>query len=150
MSTTKLPAEPPTEVLIPSLQTTSLSTSWHAYQGGTTRSSLRCRSPSGPPSTTGSPSTEPQVYGSAYAAVGSKIYVIGGYLGSGSSDADSKPEPSSYVWVLDCRSHTWERGPSMRMLCFNAQAAAMDGKVYVVGGVPGKSWIEVLDPAVGR
>lgn len=88
--------------------------------------------------------TETGIRGSAYAAVGPKIYVLGGCT---DSEGD---EPSSEVWVLDCRSHTWERGPSMRFPRYNAEAIAVDGEVYVVGGFPAMPWVEVLDPAVGR
>ncbi|EXC19717.1 F-box/kelch-repeat protein SKIP6 [Morus notabilis] len=85
---------------------------------------------------------------SAYVAVGPKVYVIGGeYLINSERDR----EPSSDVWILDCRSHTWERGPSMRSPRNFPSAAVVDGKIYAVGGSSrSRLWAEVLDPAVGR
>lgn len=89
---------------------------------------------------------EKQLKGSAYAAVGPKIYVIGGYTDS----EEEEPEPSSDVWILDCRSHTWERGPSILTPRFNPEAAEVGGKVYVVGSAAKELCVEVLDPAVGH
>lgn len=90
---------------------------------------------------------ETPLVGSASAAMGSKIYVLGGYT---YCNCDGEYVPSSDVWILDCRSHTWERGPSMRYPRDHAEAIGVDGKVYVVGGFPETLWLEVLDPAVGR
>ncbi|GMN33455.1 hypothetical protein TIFTF001_004170 [Ficus carica] len=88
-----------------------------------------------------------QLNGSAYVAVGPKIYVLGGF-----TNEKGGMFLHSNVWVLDCRSHVWEHGPSMPTRCFNSKAAFLDGKLYVVGGVPSnkKSWVEVLDLAVGH
>ncbi|XP_062078464.1 F-box/kelch-repeat protein SKIP6-like [Humulus lupulus] len=84
--------------------------------------------------------------GSAHAVVGPNIYVIGGTT----SDDANVVKPSSDVWVLDCRSHTWQRGPSMRTPRFDASTAVVDGKIYVIGGRANNSWVEVFDPvAVG-
>ncbi|XP_062116364.1 F-box/kelch-repeat protein SKIP6 [Humulus lupulus] len=84
---------------------------------------------------------------SAYAAVGHKIYVLGGFVDGGFS---------SDVWVLDGRFHTWERGPSMQMARCGASAAVFGGKIYVAGGGGGPSsshegthWVESFDPDIG-
>ncbi|XP_062098022.1 F-box/kelch-repeat protein SKIP6-like [Humulus lupulus] len=85
--------------------------------------------------------------GSAYATLGPKIYVLGGSI----NDA-----PTSHVWVLDCRFHTWEPGPSMRVGREFAAAGVVEGKIYVMGGCLVDSWAraahwaEVFDPVVGR
>lgn len=86
--------------------------------------------------------------GSAYVAVGPKIYVLGGFTNEKGGMFFHSPN----VWVLDCRSHVWEHGPSMTARRVNSKAAFLDGKLYVVGGVPSnkKSWVEVLDLAVGH
>ncbi|XP_030496467.2 F-box/kelch-repeat protein SKIP6 [Cannabis sativa] len=84
---------------------------------------------------------------SAYAAVGYKIYVLGGFVDG---------EFSSHVWILDCRFHTWERGPNMKMARCGASAAVLGGKIYVAGGGGGPSsshggthWVESFDPDIG-
>ncbi|EXC19716.1 F-box/kelch-repeat protein SKIP6 [Morus notabilis] len=88
---------------------------------------------------------------SACAVVGPKIYVIGGRVIRTIEDPQGRRYgPSSDVWILDCRSHTWERGPSMRSPRALASAAVVDGKIYVVGGTQTALWAEVLDPTVGR
>ncbi|KAF4371687.1 hypothetical protein CsatB_023682 [Cannabis sativa] len=85
--------------------------------------------------------------GSAYATLGPKIYVLGGSVND---------VPTSHVWVLDCRFHTWEPGPSMRVGREFAAAGVVDGKIYVMGGCAVDSsarsahWAEVFDPVVGR
>ncbi|KAL5538681.1 hypothetical protein UlMin_044124 [Ulmus minor] len=85
--------------------------------------------------------------GCAYAVLGTKIYVLGGSIND---------VPSSHVWVLDCRFHTWEPGPSMRVGREFAAAGVVDGKIYVMGGCVADSWAkathwaEVFDPVIGR
>ncbi|PON52263.1 F-box domain containing protein [Trema orientale] len=82
---------------------------------------------------------------SAYAIIGPKIYVLGGLT--------CKGRPSSDVWVLDCRSHAWERGQSMQMRRAFTSAAVVDGRIYVMGGCMLKEdawarethWVETLD-----
>ncbi|PON58736.1 BTB-kelch protein [Parasponia andersonii] len=82
-----------------------------------------------------------------FAVVGPRIYVLGGFVNGG---------PSADVWAFDCRFHTWERGPSMRMARSAASAAAvLGGKIYVAGGGGpsstdgGAHWVESLDPEIG-
>lgn len=85
--------------------------------------------------------------GSAYAVLGSTIYVIGGSIND---------IPSRQVWLLDCRFHRWLQGPSMRVSREFAAAGVVDGKIYAIGGcVPdtfarSANWAEFLDPAAGR
>ncbi|PON58727.1 Kelch repeat type [Parasponia andersonii] len=85
--------------------------------------------------------------GSAYAVLGPKIYVLGGSIND---------VPTSHVWVLDCRFHTWEPAPNMRVGREFAAAGVVDGKIYVMGGCAVDSWAraahwaELFDPDVGR
>lgn len=69
--------------------------------------------------------------GAAYVVAGPDIYVLGGSI----NDA-----PSSNVWVLDCRFHTWRAGPPMRVAREFAAAGVVDGKIYVIGGCVTDSW----------
>lgn len=57
--------------------------------------------------------------------VGSDIYImIGGY---------TNLEPWSRVlFVMDCRSHTWHKAPSMLVAKKNPLMTVLDGKIYVV------------------
>ncbi|RDX66170.1 F-box/kelch-repeat protein SKIP6, partial [Mucuna pruriens] len=85
--------------------------------------------------------------GSAYAVLGSTIYVLGGSIND---------VPSPHVWLLDCRFHRWLRGPSMRVAREFAAAGVLAGKIYVLGGcvadtwARSANWAEVLDPGAGR
>ncbi|ESQ38271.1 hypothetical protein EUTSA_v10028720mg [Eutrema salsugineum] len=77
---------------------------------------------------------------SSLASVGSNIYNIGGY------------PASSSVWILDCWSHTWQYGPSLRGKRKSPSASVVDGKLYVAGGCRDEDSdtydsIEVLDPS---
>ncbi|KAJ9170296.1 hypothetical protein P3X46_018416 [Hevea brasiliensis] len=89
------------------------------------------------------PPTPSPLLGSALVAVGPKIYVIGGCL---------KDVPSSHVWALDCRFHTWESVPNMRISREFAAAGVVDDKIYVIGGcvvdtwARSKNWAEAYDP----
>ncbi|XP_017981877.1 PREDICTED: F-box/kelch-repeat protein SKIP6 [Theobroma cacao] len=91
------------------------------------------------------PSTS--LVGSAFAALGHKIYVLGGSM------ADI---PSSHVWSLDCRTHTWEPAPNMHVSREFAATGVVDGKIYVIGGcvvdnwARSKNWAEVYDPETGK
>ncbi|WZY89372.1 hypothetical protein YC2023_046107 [Brassica napus] len=73
----------------------------------------------------------PSLVGSAYAVVGSEIYVIGGSV---------KDVPSSSVWVLDCKFHTWRRVNNMRVGREFAAAGVIEGKIYVIGGCVVDNW----------
>ncbi|KDP35244.1 hypothetical protein JCGZ_09403 [Jatropha curcas] len=91
------------------------------------------------------PPTPSPLLGSALVAVGPKIYVIGGCL---------KDIPSSHVWTLDCRFHSWESFPNMSISREFAAAGVVDGKIYVIGGcvvdtwARSKNWAEVFDPKI--
>ncbi|KAL2339438.1 hypothetical protein Fmac_007378 [Flemingia macrophylla] len=85
--------------------------------------------------------------GSAYAVLGSTVYVLGGSIND---------VPSHHVWLLDCRFHHWRPGPSMRVAREFAAASVLDGRIYVLGGCVADTWsrsanwAEVLDPAAAR
>ncbi|PON85690.1 BTB-kelch protein [Trema orientale] len=79
---------------------------------------------------------------SVTAVVGHKIYVLGGFT--------DLSRTSSAVWVLDCRSRTWERGPSMRAPRSVSSAAVVGGEIYAIGVHGDELWIEVLDTVTER
>ncbi|KAL0693865.1 hypothetical protein Bca4012_061045 [Brassica carinata] len=60
-------------------------------------------------------------------AVGSDIYNIG------FADKPSLPTPSSGVSILDCRSNTWRKAPSMPVELHEFSARVLDRKIYVLG-----------------
>ncbi|CAA7035905.1 unnamed protein product [Microthlaspi erraticum] len=73
-------------------------------------------------------------------AVGCNIYRVGNF-------DDGKP--SRRVLLMDCRSHTWKRAPSMRVARKDACVSVLDGKIYVVGGnrkCDSSNWMECFDP----
>ncbi|RID54984.1 hypothetical protein BRARA_G02268 [Brassica rapa] len=81
-------------------------------------------------------------YGSSTVSVGSKIFFIGGSI-----------EPSTDLWILDTRTGSITRGPSMSVPRRQRYAAVevIDGKIYVLGGEPyidGRLFhqVEVFDP----
>ncbi|OMP02539.1 Kelch repeat type 1 [Corchorus olitorius] len=89
----------------------------------------------------------PSLVASTFAAIGPRIYVIGGSV---------QDIPSSHVWSLDCRTHTWEPAPNMRVSRELAAAGVVDDKIYVIGGcvvdnwARSKNWAEVYDPKTGK
>ena len=64
----------------------------------------------------------------ATAAVGNKIYVIGGYAPSKSAN------PSNAVNVYDTVTNTWTTGKPMPEGRWDHTAQAANGKIYVIGG----------------
>ncbi|MEH1123894.1 Kelch repeat-containing protein [Micromonospora sp. CPCC 206061] len=62
----------------------------------------------------------------AAAAVGTRIYVIGGYREDGGT--------VSTVEILDTATGRWERGPDLPVAVNHAMAAAVGGTVYLFGG----------------
>ncbi|XP_052195762.1 F-box/kelch-repeat protein SKIP6 [Diospyros lotus] len=92
------------------------------------------------------PSIPSQPIGSAFAVLGSKIYVIGGAINE---------NPSNCVWIFDCRFNRWELGPPMRVGREFAAAGTVNGKIYVMGGClvdnwsRSMNWAEVFDPVTG-
>ncbi|XP_010446504.1 PREDICTED: F-box/kelch-repeat protein At4g39550-like [Camelina sativa] len=83
------------------------------------------------------------VHWSGLVAVGSNIYNIGGPI-------DQEVGHSSSVSILDCQSHTWGEGPSMRVERNYPAANLLDGKIYMTGGCKdcsnASNWMEVFDP----
>ncbi|CAN8287740.1 unnamed protein product [Cochlearia groenlandica] len=78
----------------------------------------------------------PSLVGSAYAVVGSEIYVIGGSI---------RDVPSSSVYALDCRFNTWRRVTSMRVGREFAAAGVIDGEIYVIGGCVVDNWARSIN-----
>ncbi|XP_010416951.1 PREDICTED: F-box/kelch-repeat protein SKIP6 [Camelina sativa] len=99
----------------------------HRTLSNSTNSSLLLPIPSCP---------SPSLVGSAYVVVGSEIYVIGGSI---------RDVPSSSVWVLDCRFHTWRRVCNMRVGREFAAAGVIDGKIYVIGGCVVDNWARSIN-----
>ncbi|KAL5538461.1 hypothetical protein UlMin_045697 [Ulmus minor] len=87
----------------------------------------------------------------SYVVLGTKIYVFGGNFVT-----DRSTTPRSGVLVFDCRFHTWELGPTMLTARRFAEAFVVNGKIYLLGGLIGKSfvscsqWVEVFDPVTGN
>jgi N-acetylneuraminic acid mutarotase len=65
----------------------------------------------------------------AAAAVGDRIWVLGGYAPDGATLAT--------VEVYDTGSDTWARGPDLPVAVNHAMAASLDGVLYVAGGNDG-------------
>ncbi|KAI3835504.1 hypothetical protein MKW92_023830 [Papaver armeniacum] len=103
--------------------------------------------PKNPKSLFSVPSIPVQSIGSAFAALGHKIYVIGGSIND---------IPSPNVWVFDSRFKKWELGPRMRVGREFAAAGVVNGRIYVIGGClidswsKSTHWAEVFDPVVGN
>ncbi|EOA34062.1 hypothetical protein CARUB_v10021570mg [Capsella rubella] len=77
---------------------------------------------------------------SSFVAMDWGIYVIGGFIN------DNR---TSDVLLLDCRTNTWCRTPSMGVARASAAAGVVGGKIYVFGGcedVDCSNWAEVFDP----
>lgn len=83
------------------------------------------------------------------AVIGGRFYAVGG-----ASDA-LRPDPRVYrvVDVYDFESDTWSEGPPMPTARHHLGAAAVDGRLYVVGGRSNVSLslraLERFDPATG-
>ncbi|MCA9972932.1 MAG: DUF4397 domain-containing protein, partial [Anaerolineales bacterium] len=59
-------------------------------------------------------------------AIGDNLYVLGGIAGAAST---------TEVWVLDTTTGTWTAGTPMQRTRTSFSAAAIDGQIYVAGGV---------------
>jgi N-acetylneuraminic acid mutarotase len=86
----------------------------------------------------------------ATAAVGGKIYVLGG----GDTQAPVSPSPSTTtVQVYDPATDTWATAASMPVAARNHAATVVNGKIYVTGGesdvAPGLKTLQVYDPTTG-
>src|SRR5919202_3623087 len=66
----------------------------------------------------------------AAAAVGGRIWVLGGYGGDGATLATAE--------VYDTATGGWSRGPDLPVAVNHAMAATLDGVLYVAGGNDGK------------
>ncbi len=83
--------------------------------------------------------------GPAAAAVGNKIYVIGGFNRSSWS-------ANPVMEIYDVSSGTWSRGPDKPTPCSWAAAAVWHDKIYVLGGV-GHGYLstcEMFNPTTNR
>src|SRR5215218_4488522 len=65
----------------------------------------------------------------AAAAVGRRIWVLGGYAPDGATLAT--------VEVYDTAANRWERGPDLPVAVNHAMAATLDGVLYIAGGNDG-------------
>lgn len=84
--------------------------------------------------------SQPETF-SSFVALDWGIYVIGGCKGGDVRSSD--------VWLLDCRTNTWSRAPSMSVGRAAAASGVVDGKIYVFGGceeLSSPNWAEVFDP----
>ncbi|XP_073013403.1 F-box/kelch-repeat protein SKIP6-like [Typha latifolia] len=88
------------------------------------------------------PSPPLAAVGSAAAAIGAVLFLLGGSVSG---------VPSSAVQVFDARRRRWSLGPRMSSAREFAAAAAIDGRIYAVGGCipPSEAWAEALDPVAG-
>ena len=66
----------------------------------------------------------------AAAAVGRRIWVLGGYAPDGATLATAE--------VYDTVANTWSRGPDLPVAVNHAMAATLDGVLYVAGGNDGR------------
>ena len=93
------------------------------------------------------PSNPFPAIGSAFAAIESKIFVLGGTVNDVASPA---------VQIFDCRFGRWKLGPRMRVGREFAAAGVIGRKIYVLGGcladnwAKSANWAEVFDPAAER
>jgi N-acetylneuraminic acid mutarotase len=67
----------------------------------------------------------------AAAAVGRRIWVLGGYAPDGATLATAE--------VYDTAADTWARGPDLPVAVNHAMAATLDGVLYVAGGNDGRA-----------
>lgn len=74
---------------------------------------------------------------SELAEVNGKIYVFGGYDGTG----------LNYVWEYNPTSGAWTKKADMPTARYGSATAVMNNKIYVFGGGYGSSSNEVYDPA---
>jgi Kelch motif len=85
------------------------------------------------------------------AVIGGRLYAVGG---SPPSYSDAPVQPYRTLEILDLRTGRWRTGPPMRFPRHHAGVAALDGRLYVVGGrgftryaLP---YAERFDPETGR
>lgn len=78
-------------------------------------------------------------------AIGRKIYVLGGFLGSTNL-------PTDHVWIFDTTARRWSEGPPLPAPRGGAAAVVLDGRIHVLGGGNNESTLalhSVLDPSTG-
>ena len=82
----------------------------------------------------------------AAAVMGDRLYVVGGV----STHFEHEANAMRSMDVYDFRTGRWQPGPAMRTPRHHAGAAAVDGRLYVVGGRTGKLFglaqLERFDP----
>jgi N-acetylneuraminic acid mutarotase len=79
-------------------------------------------------------------YGAGAGVIGGKLYVVGGYAGSGATNA---------VEAYDPRTNQWSTLPTALTPRYFTVADVINGKLYVAGGTDGTrplSTLEVFDP----
>lgn len=79
-------------------------------------------------------------------ALGTKLYVIGGFLGATNL-------PTADVWVFDLSARTWSAGPPLPAPVGGAAAVVLGGRIHVLGGGNNVSTVAthyVLDPNTGQ
>lgn len=82
----------------------------------------------------------------AAAALGKKVYVIGGFVGQTN-------DPTADVWVYDTATRRWSAGPPLPAPRGGAAAVVLDGRIHVIGGGNNVSTLAshtVFDPATRR
>ena len=75
----------------------------------------------------------------AAVAVGGKIYVLGGFL------LRDSLEVTAAVQVFDTATCTWSEGPAMPKPVHHANAAVLDGTIYVLGAMQGPEFSTIGD-----
>jgi N-acetylneuraminic acid mutarotase len=118
------------------------------FRGNTPVASVFRLDPRGRRWTTLSPMRVPR--GSpAAAAIGDRIYVVGGSTGS-----RDEPRASAGLEILDLRTGRWTIGPDMPTARHHHGAASLRGQLYVVGGRTDEDdssdAVERFDPETGR
>jgi N-acetylneuraminic acid mutarotase len=87
----------------------------------------------------------------AAAAIGNRVYAIGGVAERTTYDSDIQVQPSAALEIYDIASDTWSGGRDLPTPTQHAGAASADGKLYVVGGRrPGDLSVDIAqryDPA---
>jgi N-acetylneuraminic acid mutarotase len=90
----------------------------------------------------------------AAAAIGDRIYAVGGVAGHIKYESDIRITSSPTLEIYDVRTNTWSSGSAPLVATHHAGAAALGGRVYVIGGRrPGDISLDVAqryDPATNR
>jgi N-acetylneuraminic acid mutarotase len=76
------------------------------------------------------------------AAVGSRVYVMGGALANGA--------PTAATWAYDPLTNVWSSRAPMPTARSAGMAAVAQGRIFVAGGSPAGSTFEVYDPATNQ